>query len=64
MGLIEVIVPLIILGAVLMIVNTIPMEATVKKVINIIALLFICLWLLRCLAGWDIQLWDRPGHWR
>ncbi len=38
---------LIIFGVILALANTIPMDATVKKVINIVAIAALCIWLIR-----------------
>lgn len=47
MSLITLVVLLIIVGVLLWVVNTqIPMEATVKKIINIVVIIVVCLWLL------------------
>ena len=47
MSLITLVVLLIIVGVLLWVVNTqIPMEATIKKIINIVVVIVVCLWLL------------------
>lgn len=47
MSLITLVVLLIIVGVLLWVVNTqIPMDATVKKIINIVVIIVVCLWLL------------------
>lgn len=47
MPLISVIVALIVLGVVLWLINTyVPMQPPIKTVINVVVVLFLCLWLL------------------
>lgn len=47
MSLITLIVLLIIVGVLLWVINTqIPMDATIKKIINIVVIIVVCLWLL------------------
>lgn len=47
MSLITLVVLLIIVGVLLWVVNTqIPMDATIKKIINIVVVIVVCLWLL------------------
>jgi hypothetical protein len=47
MSLISLIVLLIVVGVLLYLTNTyIPMEATMKKIINIVVIVVVCLWLL------------------
>jgi len=47
MSLITLVVLLIIVGVLLWVVNTqIPMDATIKKIINIVVIIIVCLWLL------------------
>lgn len=48
MGLIQIIVILIVAGVLLWLVNQyIPMAAPIKTIINIVVVLFICIWLLQ-----------------
>ncbi len=47
MSLISLLILLIIIGVLLWVVNTqIPMDATIKKIINIVVIIVVCLWLL------------------
>lgn len=47
MSLITLVVLLIIVGVLLWVVNTqIPMDAMIKKIINIVVIIVVCLWLL------------------
>lgn len=48
MSLITLVVVLIIVGVLLWLVNTsMPMEATIKRVLNVVVVLVVCLWLLQ-----------------
>jgi hypothetical protein len=44
---IQILIVLIIVGVVLYLINLIPMDATIKKVIYVLAILFVILWLLQ-----------------
>jgi len=47
MSLISLVVLLIVVGVLLYLMNTqIPMDATIKKIINIVLILVVCIWLL------------------
>lgn len=46
----ELLIVLIIFGAVLYIVNLLPIDGTVKRIIQVIAIVLICIWALRLLA--------------
>lgn len=47
MDLISMIVILVVIGVVLYVINTqIPMDATIKKILNIVVILVVCIWLL------------------
>jgi len=47
MSLISLIVLLIVVGVLLWLVNTyIPMEATMKKIVNVVVIVVVCIWLL------------------
>lgn len=48
---IEILVVLVVLGVVLYLINTyVPMAAPIKTIVNVVVVLFICIWLLR-IAG-------------
>lgn len=47
---------LIVIGVVLYLVNLIPMEGCVKQVINVLAVLFVVLWVLQVLFGMHLGL--------
>lgn len=51
MGIIEMVVVLIIVGVLLYIVKLIPMDGTIKQIITIVVILFVCLWVLNALFG-------------
>ena len=52
MTLLSIIIALIIVGAILYLVNSVlPIDATVKKVINIVVIIVVCLWLIVGLFG-------------
>ena len=57
MGLIELIIALIIVGAVLYIVNLLPIHDTIKRIIQVICILFVCIWLLRTLGHMAGPFW-------
>jgi hypothetical protein len=47
MSLVSLVIILIVVGVLLWVVNTyIPMEPTIKKIINIVVIVVVCLWLL------------------
>jgi len=47
MSLISLVVALIVVGVLLWLVNTyIPMQATIKRIINIVVIVAVCIWLL------------------
>jgi len=47
MSLVSLVVVLIVVGVLLWLVNTyIPMEATIKRIINIVVIVAVCIWLL------------------
>ncbi len=47
MSLISLIVALAVIGLLLWAINQIPMDATVKKILNVVAIVVICLWVLQ-----------------
>lgn len=48
MGLIQLVVILIVIGVLLWLVNTyIPMAAPIRTIINVVVIIFVCLWLLQ-----------------
>jgi hypothetical protein len=50
---ISVLVTLIVLGVILYIVGLIPMDNTLRRIIQALAILFVCLWLLQVLGVWS-----------
>lgn len=54
MPIITIIVVLVIVGILLFLINRyIPMEATIKKILNIVVIILIVLWLLHIFGVWD-----------
>lgn len=52
MDLIQLVIILIVIGVLLWLVNTyIPMEATIKRIINIVVIVFVVLWILSLFLG-------------
>ena len=52
MGLIELVLILIVIGVLLWLVNTqIPMDGTMKKIINVVVILVVAIWLIQLLLG-------------
>lgn len=45
----EFLIALIVLGAILYVVSLLPIDGTIKRVIQIIAIVFICIWALKVL---------------
>lgn len=43
----DLIIALIILGALLYIVRLLPIDATIKVIINVVAIVLVCVWILR-----------------
>lgn len=53
MSLISIVITLILIGVLLWLANTyIPMDAKIKRVINIVVIVVVVLWLLRVLGVW------------
>lgn len=50
MDLVSLLIALIVVGAVLYLVTLLPIDATVKKIIQVIAVVAVAIWLLRALA--------------
>ncbi len=53
---ISILIVLIVLGVALYLIDQIPMPAWVKTVINVLAILFICLWLLDAFGVYRLPL--------
>lgn len=51
--LISIIVGLIIVGLLLYLVSVIPMDATIKQIIHVVLIVFVCLWLISILLGYS-----------
>lgn len=50
MSLIGLLVVLIVVGLLLWAVGQIPMDATIKRIITVVVIVFVCLWLLQALG--------------
>ena len=63
MPLIQLIIPLVIVGVILWLVNTyIPMEATIKKILNIVVIIVVILWILSVFGIIGPTPWIRLGR--
>lgn len=49
--LIQLIVALVIVGLVLWVIQQIPMDATIARIIRVVVIVFVCIWLLYLLLG-------------
>ena len=53
MSLLTIVIALIVVGVLLWLVNTyIPMDATIKKILNIVVFIVVVIWLLKVLNVW------------
>jgi ABC-type siderophore export system fused ATPase/permease subunit len=55
---IQILIILVVIGVVLYLVSLIPMDATIKKIIYVLAILFVVIWLLQALgliAGFNLK---------
>jgi cytochrome b subunit of formate dehydrogenase len=52
MSLISVIITLVVVGVVLWLINFIPMQPTMKKIVNSVVVIFAVLWLFRIFGLW------------
>lgn len=50
--LIEIVIALVVIGLALWVIEQIPMDATIAKIIRIVIIVLTCLWLLSFLAGY------------
>ena len=65
MSIVGLIVTLIVIGVLLYLVELLPMDATIKRIIQIVVILCIVLWLLSMFgvfAGGNFVNWNRPCH--
>lgn len=53
MPLISVIITLVVVGVVLWLINLIPMQPTIKKIVNAVIVIFAVLWLFRVFGFWQ-----------
>jgi hypothetical protein len=49
---ISLLVTLIVLGVILYIIGLIPMDGTIRRIIQVLAILFVCLYVLQILGVW------------
>lgn len=53
MNLLNIIIILVVVGLVLWVVNTyVPMDDKIKKILNIVAVIFVVIWLLKVVGAW------------
>ena len=50
--LIEIVLALVIVGLILWVVQQIPMDATIARIIRVVVIVAVCLWLLSLLVGY------------
>ena len=63
MPLLQLVIPLIIVGVLLWLVNNyIPMEATIKKILNVVVIIVVVLWLLSAFGVVGPLPWIRLGR--
>jgi len=54
MDLLTILIVLIVVGVILWLVNTyIPMDGKIKKIINIVVVIFLIIWLLKVIGAWS-----------
>lgn len=51
--LISIVIALVLVGVALYIINLIPMDATIRKIIQIVVIVVVCLWVLQALGLWS-----------
>ncbi len=56
---VQILVVLILLGLLLYIVNLLPLDATIKKIIQAVAIVLVVIWLI----GWFVPLGNYPMFW-
>jgi len=52
LSVITIVITLVVVGFVLWLINYIPMHPTIKKIVNVIVVLFVVVWLLKILGLW------------
>lgn len=61
MSLMAIIITLVVVGIVVYVVNTyIPMDGTIKKILNIVVVIAVIIWLLKELGAWEYLERVRP----
>ena len=54
MSLIAIVIAIVVVGVLLWLINSyVPMDATVKRILNIVVILFLVLWLLKAFGVWS-----------
>ena len=54
MPLINIVITLIVVGVVLWLINNfIPMASSIKSILNIVVVVFVCIWLLKAFGLWN-----------
>lgn len=53
MSILTIIITLVIVGFVLWLINYIPMQQTIKKIVNFIVVLFVVVWLFKIFGLWS-----------
>jgi hypothetical protein len=53
MSLITIVITLIVVGVVLWLINLIPMQTTIKRIVNIIIVIAIVVWLMKLFGLWS-----------
>ena len=52
MSIITILITLVVAGFVLWLINKIPMQQTIRKIVNVIAVIFIVVWLFKMFGLW------------
>lgn len=53
MSLITIVITLVVVGVVLWLINLIPMQPTIKRIVNAIIVIFIIIWLMKIFGLWS-----------
>jgi len=54
MSLLTVVIVILVVGIVLWLINSqIPMQPTVKKILNVVVIVVLCVWILKALGAWQ-----------
>ena len=52
MSIITIVITLVVVGFVLWLINYIPMQATIKKIVNVMVVIFVLVWLSKIFGLW------------